>query len=289
MIYILRIAIFSAIAMVSASIIHWDSGHSQKIHGDPLSLARALTARFAPVANPAGIDEPIRLTTAHPQSTTSVLQHLMVSPSVLLRIREMDTHHYLIMPRYYWPAKSLVLLSWRGSPEDAILHTDNEREITVNLQEQTLSAWEQGSVVRTMTVSTGLPPRWTTPTGTYWIYKRVLDDHMIGGDPHTPDHWDVDHVPYAQYFNGAIAFHGAWWNHQFGRPLSHGCIQLPTAEGPAGPTGELPDALWLWHFTDIGTPVIITGKTPVIPNEAKTPLRYPQDSHAPKPARSDAS
>ncbi len=284
-----RIALLIITSLASLSVIGVALGQPHQAHGDPASLGRGLTARLAPVTNPAGIDEPLHLTTAYARSIKNVRQHLRVSPSLPLRIRQVDSHHYLIMPRYFWPAKSLIALSWKGSPASTILHTDNGREIVINLSRQNLTAWENGSVTRTMTISTGLPPRWVTPTGTYWIYKRVEDDHMIGGDPHTPDHWDVDHVPYAQYFNGAIALHGAWWNHHFGQPVSHGCIQLPTAESPSGPTGDPPDALWLWRFADMGTPVIVTGRTPDKTNEAKTPLPYPPDSPVPTPARFGAS
>lgn len=124
----------------------------------------------------------------------------------------------------------------------------------VNLADQTMEAYEGPTRVRVMPVSTGVYPQWKTPTGTFWIYKRVRDDHMAGGIAGTKDSWDVEHVPYAQYIYQGIAIHGAWWNHQFGIPGSHGCIQLSTA--------GVDNARWVWQFADIGTPVIVYGQTP---------------------------
>lgn len=33
-------------------------------------------------------------------------------------------------------------------------------------------------------------------------------------------------MPYVQYFEGGYAIHGAYWHDGFGRPKSHGCINL---------------------------------------------------------------
>lgn len=165
---------------------------------------------------------------------------------------------------------------------------DDRKELIIDLTHQKLYALDQGVLIRTIPVSTGVSPKWVTPTGIFWIYRRVRDDHMVGGQPGTPDHWDVDHVPYAQYFYGGIAIHGAWWNHRFGVPKSHGCIQVPTDKSPQGPTGQPADAEWLWQFAQVGTPVIIMGKTP--PTPTTKPLPYPSPSPlGPTSARFGAS
>lgn len=247
-----------------------------KAHGDPASMAHGQAGQFAPLPALAGVDEPVALTTGAPDTPSSVERHLTVHPAAPIRVTAQNAHHFLIMPRTAWPAKTRMTFTFAGTR--ATLQTDDDREVRVDLTRQTLTAWEAGQPIRTLSVSTGAPPGWDTPTGTFWIYKRVLDDHMVGGDPNTPDHWDVDHVPYAQYFNGPIAIHGAWWNHRFGRPVSHGCIQLPTNQGPHGATGDPPDAKWLWNFADIGSPVIVTGRTPQSAARAQGPLAYPSPS-----------
>lgn len=279
--------IFLAMIAVALTTISWTRNLP---HGDPAAMVRRAAVRFGTLPPRVGIDQPVSLTTPLPESLAAVRQHLTVVPTVPVRIRERDPDHFLIMPRSLWPGKSRIALIYRGSAAHLQVATDDSREIEVDLSQQTLIARQDGRVVRTIPVSTGVAPRWSTPTGTFWIYRRVEDDHMVGGEPGTPNHWDVEHVPYAQYFTGAVAFHGAWWNHRFGRPISHGCVQLPTDESPAGPTGEPAEARWLWNFADIGTPVVVIGQTPDTTTTAKAPLPYPAlDFPVPNGARSAAS
>lgn len=242
------------------------------------SMGWDLPAHFFIPLGKVGVKEPVRLTTRAPLDPTVVKHDLVVHPHVPVTVRTLSPHRYLIMPKSAWPSKSLIRIGWQSLSDSVVLHTDDDREVVINLSNQTLTAYRDHEMVRSILVSTGAPSGWATETGTFRIYKRVLDDHMVGGDPHTPDHWDVQHVPYAQYFNGAVAIHGAWWNHRFGRPISHGCVQLPTNDGPHGPTGQPPEAQWLWRFTDLGTPVIVTGHTPVMASATKAPLPYPSDS-----------
>lgn len=157
--------------------------------------------------------------------------------------------------------------------------------IEVNLATQTLTACRGRHSVRTMPISSGAPPHWTTPNGTFWIYKKLREDRMRGEDPHRGEHWDVAHVPFVQYFNGPIAIHGAPWNHHLGRPRSHGCIQLSTLSA-SSPDPD--DARWLYHYTRIGTQVMIVGTTPGA--ETNRPLDAPLGSiGSPTAAMFDAS
>jgi lipoprotein-anchoring transpeptidase ErfK/SrfK len=59
-----------------------------------------------------------------------------------------------------------------------------------------------------------------------------------------PGYW-LPNVPYVMYFFGAYAIHGTYWHNNFGRPMSHGCINLST-----------PAAAWLFSWASIGTPVV---------------------------------
>lgn len=277
--------VYLAMMAVILTTLSW-AGRSQP-HGDPAAMAN-IRAAFAREPHAVGILAPVALTTGEPTTAAAVHARLSVSPRVSVRVKEQSPRHFLIMPKSAWPEKTRVTLNWAGSRARATLSVDDNRILQVDLATQTLVAWEDGRVVKTVRVATGVSPQWVTPTGTFWIYRRVRDDHMVGGKPGEPDHWDVEHVPYAQYFIGGVAFHGAWWNHHFGRPVSHGCVQLPTAQGPDGPTGEPDDARWLWHFADIGTPVVVVGRTPE-GVRTTAPLPYPRDSHAPTDARSSAS
>lgn len=113
-----------------------------------------------------------------------------------------------------------------------------ERWIDVNLTTQTLIAYEGDTPVLQTLISSGnvLNP---TVEGTFFIYLKLTKQTMSGPDYETPD------VPYVMYFHNAYSLHGAYWHNEFGRPRSHGCVNVPveTAKwlfywsGPQVPAG----------------------------------------------------
>ena len=111
------------------------------------------------------------------------------------------------------------------------------RSILVSVADQRIYAYENGELVRTHLTSTG---RSETPTvlGDYRIYIKYEADDMSGPDYFLPQ------VPYTMYFYQGYAIHGTYWHNAFGRPMSHGCVNLPTAE-----------AQWFFNFAQVGTPV----------------------------------
>jgi len=111
----------------------------------------------------------------------------------------------------------------------------NVRWIDIDLGSQTLTAYEGPTAVRTTPVSTGLP-RTPTPVGKYYIYVKLLKDDMRG-----PDYYLRD-VPYTMYFYKGYGIHGTYWHSNFGHPMSHGCVNLPT-----------PEAQWLFEWASVGT------------------------------------
>jgi lipoprotein-anchoring transpeptidase ErfK/SrfK len=117
--------------------------------------------------------------------------------------------------------------------------SNGERWIDVDLSEQLLTAYEGTTPVRQVLVSTGLPG---TPTvvGQFRIYVKYESTLMTGDDYYLPN------VPYTMYFYKGYGLHGTYWHSSFGRPMSHGCVNLPT-----------PDAQWLYGFASIGTLVNI--------------------------------
>jgi lipoprotein-anchoring transpeptidase ErfK/SrfK len=112
---------------------------------------------------------------------------------------------------------------------------DEERWIDVDLSEQTLTAYENGVAVRTTLISSGLPAT-PTPTGRFRIWVKFRTDDMEGDD------YYIEDVPYVMYFYKGYGLHGVTWHGNFGHPMSHGCINLPTEE-----------AEWLFGWADVGT------------------------------------
>jgi len=109
--------------------------------------------------------------------------------------------------------------------------------IEVDLSEQKAVAYDGSRLVRTFIVSTGLPD---TPTveGEFHIRSKVPSQPMSGGSVEGGDYWYLSNVQWVQYFHAGYAFHGTYWHHNFGHPMSHGCVNM---------TNE--DAEWLWDWT----------------------------------------
>lgn len=116
---------------------------------------------------------------------------------------------------------------------------NGERWIDVNLSQQMLYAYEGDQVVGSFLVSTGT---WEHPTvsGQYSIYVKYLYTDMSGPGYYLPD------VPYTMYFYRGYGIHGTYWHHNFGTPMSHGCVNMYT-----------PDAEWLFNWASVGTLVNI--------------------------------
>ena len=111
------------------------------------------------------------------------------------------------------------------------------KALVVSVSTQRIYAYENGNLVNSHLVSTGLPD---TPTvlGDYNIYVKYTADDMSGPDYFLPQ------VPWTMYFYQGYAIHGTYWHNAFGRPMSHGCVNLPVEE-----------ANWFYNFAQVGTPV----------------------------------
>jgi hypothetical protein len=149
---------------------------------------------------------------------------------------------------------------------------EGERWIDVDLTRQTLVAYEWKTPRYVTLVSTGRTKTpspeldYTTPKGLHRIRGKHLTSTMDSDEPGEPP-YSLEDVPYVMYFRGAYAFHSAFWHDRFGRPRSHGCINLAPRDakwlyGWAGP--DLPKT---WHggsATDEnpGTWVWVHGETP---------------------------
>lgn len=111
--------------------------------------------------------------------------------------------------------------------------------IDVNLTQQRVYAYAGDTVVNSFLVSTGT---WLHPTvtGQYHVYVKLRYTDMSGADYYLPN------VPYTMYFYQGYGLHGTYWHHNFGTPMSHGCVNL-----------SIPDAAWLYDFSSVGTLVSV--------------------------------
>jgi hypothetical protein len=77
----------------------------------------------------------------------------------------------------------------------------------------------------------------TTKRGTYSVGWKLISADMAGVEK--MKEWAVDEVPFVAYYKDSYALHGAWWHDEFGRPKSHGCVNMAPA-----------DAHFLWGWLD---------------------------------------
>jgi len=123
--------------------------------------------------------------------------------------------------------------SVRPAPEPPQLGPD-EKWIAVDLEQQLLHAYVGERLVMVVPCSTGL--KGNTRPGRYRIqWKRRLQTMQLRGG-----HVRVEDVQWVMYYDrrNSIAIHAAYWHSDFGRPMSHGCVNLPTE-----------DARWLYEWS----------------------------------------
>jgi hypothetical protein len=133
------------------------------------------------------------------------------------------------------------------------------RWIDVDLAEQTVVAYEGATPLFASIVSTGKgPPRsdFATHPGVHRIWVKIFTTKMDNLEKEDLEkHYALEDVPWVQFFDKAIALHGAFWHHDFGHIHSHGCVNLAPI-----------DARWLYAFT---APHLPAGWTAVYPTRAE--------------------
>jgi len=102
------------------------------------------------------------------------------------------------------------------------------KEIVVSIAQQSMWAYENGELIISSLVSTGVGdvPETVTPTGFFSVLTKYELDTMDGTI--NDEYYNVPDVPWVMYFdNNGDALHGAYWHNNFGSPMSHGCVNLP--------------------------------------------------------------
>jgi lipoprotein-anchoring transpeptidase ErfK/SrfK len=112
---------------------------------------------------------------------------------------------------------------WAPSPSVPSGVGPDELWIDVDLEQQTLAAMRGTEPVFATLISSGF--KRATPRGVFRIYWKQAIGSMQS-DPGADDPYNVEAVPHVQYFVGGFALHSAYWHHSFGRPISHGCVNL---------------------------------------------------------------
>lgn len=129
---------------------------------------------------------------------------------------------------FYAPAAHLRLLSAADlAPISPSLDTPL-KHIQVRLNDQLVVAYEDKNPVFMARASTGYEyhGHWSTPLGMHITNFKRATRHMAAGDL-ASDGYDLPGVPWVSYLTEkGVSFHGTYWHNDFGRPRSHGCINL---------------------------------------------------------------
>jgi lipoprotein-anchoring transpeptidase ErfK/SrfK len=125
---------------------------------------------------------------------------------------------------------------------------EREKRIEIILEPQTLTAFESEQVVLQTNVSTGIPTKGEspngiptdTPRGRFYVQTKMPSRHMGDGELTSDiEAYELLGVPWVCLFHvDGLALHGTYWHNNFGRRMSHGCVNLRNK-----------DALWLYRWT----------------------------------------
>jgi hypothetical protein len=121
-----------------------------------------------------------------------------------------------------------------------------EKEITVDLSEQRLYAYERGELATTFLVSTG-SKKFPTPPGSYHVLRKIAKmDYRWSYGPDNPDNYSLPNVHWNSQFLPHMYIHEAYWHNAFGTVRSHGCVNA-----------RLGDAKFIYDWAPEGTPVTV--------------------------------
>jgi hypothetical protein len=105
-----------------------------------------------------------------------------------------------------------------------------DKRIEIRLKEQLLVAYEEDLPVFMTRIASGgrfIEGDYSTPTGQYVTNRKRPSRHMASGDLAAPSAYDLPGVPWVCYLTkSGISLHGTYWHNDFGKPRSHGCINL---------------------------------------------------------------
>ncbi len=123
-------------------------------------------------------------------------------------------------------------------------NTPGEKWIEVDLSDQRLNMKEGDATVGTYLVSTG---KWyPTPKGEWKIWTKLRYTRMRGGSRALGTFYDLPNVPYTMYYDRGYGIHGAYWHNNFGKPMSHGCVNMKPEEAGI-----------VFNWANVGTRVVV--------------------------------
>ncbi len=129
---------------------------------------------------------------------------------------------YWRVGRCQWIRARSTRLAHQEAPPPGIRQA--ERWIDVDLNSQTLVAYEGAKPVFMTLISTG-KKKHETRHGVFRVYWKISEVDMAN-ETGANEEYLAESVPWSMFFWKGQALHGAYWHDDFGRVKSHGCINL---------------------------------------------------------------
>ena len=143
--------------------------------------------------------------------------------------------------KYYVNASHMrVITEDETTPISTSVPAEDKR-IEVWLNDQIVIAYEGDTQVQMIRCSGGMKyfNGYLTPTGAFTTDYKRPSRHMVAGSKADANSYDLPGVPWVCFIDDkGVSFHGTYWHNDFGKPRSHGCINLPSA-----------GAKWLYRWT----------------------------------------
>ncbi len=121
----------------------------------------------------------------------------------------------------------------------------DQKRIEVYIPQQVMIAYEYDQPVFMARVASGAVfsnGDYSTPTGRHLTFHKRASRHMARGNL-AANGYDLPGVPWNSYITeDGVAFHGTYWHNNFGKPRSHGCINL---------TPQASKWVYLWTKPDV--------------------------------------
>jgi lipoprotein-anchoring transpeptidase ErfK/SrfK len=135
--------------------------------------------------------------------------------------------------------------------------------IVVSLAEQAMRIYQDGKLINSFQVVTGMPAHPSLP-GSWWIETRQTNIQFTSGkQPGQEGYYPPTPIAYAlQYHSEGYFIHQSWWRSEYGPDMqfphldsggtsfayegSHGCVNMST-----------PDVQWVYNFAIVDTTKLI--------------------------------
>lgn len=221
--------------------------------GATVGVGMPVIIRFdVPITNKASIEKHLHVTSVPAQ------------PGAFRWISDTEVHW---RPQKYWQAGTKVTVNADidSIPAGNGVYGQKSRISTftvgrsmiskVNTKTDQMRVYRDGQLLRTIPITTGQQPKYTTRSGVKIIVekyrKKRMNSETVGIDPNGPDGYNIAGVEYAMRvtYSGEFLHAAPWSVSSQGRAnVSHGCTGMSTA-----------NAGWLYNQTLIGDVVEYTG------------------------------